>query len=302
MRPRRIVAPETFFHVTARGNNRQAIFRTDDEKQDFLGRIQTIFPSHQIRLMAYEIMTNHFHLLLEDVKGGALPRAMERLEGGYARNWNRRYGRCGHVFGERYHAEVVQTDEHLVVGSCYIHNNCVRACMVRHAAQYRWSSVHAYLGRKSDLEVSTGLILDICGGRKSYARLLRDTEATHEEHGKSLPDAEQVRGLYVSGSEQFRESTRSIVERRSDRRKRAVRPAGMLVEDIWKLVRAKTNVSPQEIKSRRRHRRISLARRMFCALARREGMRAVEIADVIHRTTSAAVRLADSIDLCDHHV
>lgn len=293
MRPHRISAPEFFFHVTARGNNRQDIFQTDIDKLDYLRRMSEAFSSFMIRLLAYCLMTNHLHLLVQDVRGGALPSAMQRLQGGYAQAWNRRYKRSGHVYGERYHAEPVSSESHLVAGSCYIHDNPREAGLVKHARSYRWSSVRAYLGGKTDVPVSTDLILDLCGGPKKYAILLKETEniPSSEEH---LPGATKVRELWTAGLKEFLDDVEPRVERRADRRKPARRPAGLTLEGLWDEVNRRTGITRKEICSPSRVRQISEARALLCTLARREGISATDVAQTLHRTTSAVIHLAES--------
>ncbi|MBI4179263.1 transposase [bacterium] len=296
MRPHRIRAPGFFFHVTARGNNRQDIFQTDEDKSDYMDRITNIFPSCQIRLLSFTLMTNHVHLLLQDVRGGGLPPAMQRLQGGYAQAWNGRCRRTGHVFGARYHAEPVETESHLVCGSCYIHNNSVEAGLVDDALDYRWSSARAYVDGRSEFSVSTDLILELCGGRKNYASLLKESRALPPAADEHLPEAEQVRELWAVGSAKFRDRLESMVERRSDRRKHLRRPAGLSLEEIWEEVVRRTGIGRQDICGPRRARRISEARALFCALARREGIATTAIAGEIRRTRPAVVQLADSLE------
>lgn len=296
MRPHRIRAPGYFFHVTARGNNRQDIFQTDRDKLDYLGRFAKIFSAGQIRLMAYCLMTNHLHLLVQDTIGGALIEGIRRLHGAYAQAWNRRYGRSGHVFGERYHPEVVASESHLVIGSCYVHNNSREAGMVKRAQDYRWSSVRAYLGGSSDIPVSTDLILDLCGSRKKYAELLEESLDAGSDSPEHLPNADKVREIWAVGSEKFRARVESMVERRSDRRNRELRPAGLTLEAVLEKVRERMGVGRAEICSASRVRRISGARALLCALARREGIPAVEIAQAIRRSTSAVVHLAERFE------
>src|SRR3989338_3673569 len=150
-RPRRIRVPEFYFHVTARGNNRQRIFRTDADKMDYLQRLAKVLPSFQIRLLVYCLMTNHLHLLVQDARGGGLPFALPKIQGGFAQAWNRRRRRSGHVWGERYYPEPVESDEPLIGGSLYMHTNPNEAGMVTDARAYRWSSVGAYTSGHSDI-------------------------------------------------------------------------------------------------------------------------------------------------------
>lgn len=299
MRPDRIRAPKYFFHVTARGNNRQDIFQTDTDKLDYLARLRDIFAAGKIRLLSYALMTNHPHLLVQDIVGGNLPLAMQRLHGGYARAWNRRYGRSGHVFTERYHAEPVGSDEHLVNASCYIHNNAVWAGMVKSAEEYRWSSARAYFGEEVEIPVWTDFILDICDGKERYSDLLDASRELKEDERYPLPGAELVRGLWISGSDSFAREVGSMAERRADRRKHRARPKGFDQDTLWKRVEELTGLDRSEIRGPSRRRETARARALYCALARREGIQVVTLAAELERSNAAIVQLASSVNIED---
>jgi putative transposase len=97
---------------------------------------------------AYCLMTNHYHCIVETPKPN-LPAAMERLNGNYARRFNRRHGRRNHLFGERYHDELVMRDAHLLEASRYVVLNPVRAGLRRDPAAWPWSSYAATAGRSA---------------------------------------------------------------------------------------------------------------------------------------------------------
>lgn len=297
MRPHRLNVPEVYYHVTARGNNRQDIFQTDLDKLSYLKRLSEIFPSCLIRLLAYCLMTNHLHLLVQDVRGVGLPLAMRRLQGGYAQWWNRRHRRSGHVYGERYSAEPVENDTHLIAVSCYIHNNSLVAGMVKNSKDYRWSSVRAYLGGKCDIPVSTDLILDMCGGPRKYSIVLKENSPVGAENDVNAPNATKVRGLFTVGAKPFRDRIEPGVDRRAKRRKLHLRPNDLTPDltRLWEKVYVKTGIDRNEICGRSRLKNVSRARALLCALARREGIPDTDVAHEIRRTRSAVVHLAKTI-------
>ena len=138
-RPPRLEIPGALYHVTARGNERRAIFRDDTDRSEYLDRIAHCRKKLPFELLAYCLMTNHVHLAIR--RGSApLSRIMARLHSTYAEWFNRRHGRVGHLFQGRYKAFFVRDDRHLYALVRYIHRNPVQARLVPHASHYPWSS------------------------------------------------------------------------------------------------------------------------------------------------------------------
>src|SRR5438270_259648 len=101
------------YHVTNRGNNRAVIYRDDDDYAGFLRELSKVVLRFGWICHCYCLMPNHFHLLVETPDPN-LGRGMLRLNGAYARRYNWRHERVGHVFQGPYEAKVVETDEHLL--------------------------------------------------------------------------------------------------------------------------------------------------------------------------------------------
>ena len=100
-RKSRIDAPGALHHIIARGIDRKNIFKDDKDRDNFLERLGDIIAETQTSCFAWALIPNHFHLLL---KTGATPisTVMRRLLIGYAVSFNRRHGRYGHLFQNRY--------------------------------------------------------------------------------------------------------------------------------------------------------------------------------------------------------
>ena len=145
-RPLRLEFPGAVYHVTARGNRHASIFLDDADRRAWLSILGLTCERFNYSVHGYCQMTNHFHLLVETIDG-ALARGMRYLNGVYSQQVNRRHGLSGHLFQGRYHAVLVQKDKHLLELARYIVLNPVRAHMVDHAEQWRWSSYHATLGK-----------------------------------------------------------------------------------------------------------------------------------------------------------
>jgi len=144
-RPLRIEFPGGLYHVTARGNGRQSIFADDVDCQRFLAVLASVISRYRVVCHAYCLMVNHYHLLLETPEAN-LSRSMRQLNGVYSQAFNRRHQRPGHVLQGRFHAQVVDKDTYLRAVCRYIVLNPVRAGLVHHPQQWRWSSYRATAG------------------------------------------------------------------------------------------------------------------------------------------------------------
>ncbi|QQS14153.1 MAG: transposase [Rhodospirillales bacterium] len=146
-RRRRIHIDGAFYHVMLRGNGGQAVFADDSDRRALERLLAEGVERHGHRLHAYCWMTNHLHLC---VQVGATPLApiVQNLAFRHARRLNRRGARIGHLFQGRYRALLVADESYLLALVRYIHRNPVAAGLVADAADWRWSSHAAYLGRR----------------------------------------------------------------------------------------------------------------------------------------------------------
>jgi REP element-mobilizing transposase RayT len=145
---RRVVRTELaggIFHVTMRGNARATIFHDDRDYEMFLRRVDSTVNRFRWLLHAYCVLPNHFHLLVETPEPN-LGKGMLVLNGSYARRYNARDDRVGHVFQTPYRSKLVGTDEHFVEAIRYIANNPVKAGLCRGPSVWRWSSYRTTAG------------------------------------------------------------------------------------------------------------------------------------------------------------
>jgi REP-associated tyrosine transposase len=145
-RPLRLQLPGGIYHVTARGNARGPIFEDDDDCARFLIVLASTITRYRVLCHAYCLMGNHYHLLLQTLEAN-LSIAMRHLNGVYTQRFNRRHERCGHVLQGRFGAQLVDGDAYLREVCRYIVLNPVRAGLVAHPAEWRWSSFRATAGQ-----------------------------------------------------------------------------------------------------------------------------------------------------------
>ena len=155
-RPLRIEFAGALYHVTARGNAREAIYRDDEDRERFLSLLWRAIDRFHWDCHAYCLMDNHYHLLIE-THAPTLSKGMQYLNGTYTQYVNRRHEHVGHVFQGRFKAILVQKDTHCLELARYIVLNPVRARMVRTADEWPWSSYRATAG---DAINEAGLTID----------------------------------------------------------------------------------------------------------------------------------------------
>jgi putative transposase len=144
-RPLRICIAGGVYHAIARGNERAPIYRDDADRFAFLRMLARVVDRFGWVCHAYCLMGNHYHLVVETPRPN-LPTGMQQLNGPYARWFNERHDRCGHVFQARYRSILVQKGSHLLALCRYVVLNPVRAGLCRGPGSYHWSSYRATAG------------------------------------------------------------------------------------------------------------------------------------------------------------
>jgi len=138
-RPVRELVAGGVYHVVARGNRGSRIFRDDFDYREYLKLLASAAGRCSWHLLAYCLMTNHVHLLIETPEPN-LPSGIQWLHGKYGRYFNDRYDLFGHLFQGRYKAVRQQSDEQLWHVFRYVALNPVQAGVCADPRDYRWSS------------------------------------------------------------------------------------------------------------------------------------------------------------------
>jgi len=146
----RVVGGGVAQHVMVRGIERRRIFRDDLDRRDFVARLDRILPEEGWSCFAWALMPNHVHLVMQG-SGRNLSRVMARLGTGYARGFNARHGRSGHLFQNRFKSRVVVDDADLLAVVVYTHRNPLEGRLVpsvRALESYPWCGHPALVGRR----------------------------------------------------------------------------------------------------------------------------------------------------------
>ena len=191
----RLDTPGALHHVMARGIDRLPIFRDDDDREDLLQRVAKLVLHRQLKVYAWALMPNHFHLLVRTGQV-SLDRSMRSLLTGFATVFNRRHHRVGHLFQNRYRSIVCEAERHFLELVRYIHLNPLRAGIVHNVDDLE---DYAYTGHSTLLSTvrrdwqSTDEVLAHFGrhsgwARAAYRKFICDG-ALHGPSGDRLPRA-----------------------------------------------------------------------------------------------------------------
>ena len=147
------------YHVMLRGINKQDIFEDEEDYLQFLRILRGLverydehgqpLPSH-CTFYAYCMMSNHIHLLMRE-RDEQIGESVKRIGVAYARYYNRKYERNGHLFQDRFRSEPVNTIEYFMTLMRYIHQNPVHAGLTLEVRDYTWSSWAEYEGKHTEI-------------------------------------------------------------------------------------------------------------------------------------------------------
>ncbi len=168
-RPLRLDLAGAIHHVTVRGNARERVFRDGTDRTRWQETLEQTVERFSWLILAYCQMGNHYHLLVETPQP-TLSRGMRQLNGVYAQRFNRRHGRVGHLFQARFHATLVERDEHLLAVAAYIPLNPVRAGLCGKPGDWRWSSYRATIGLEPPGFLASDRLLSFLGEERERAR------------------------------------------------------------------------------------------------------------------------------------
>ncbi len=318
----RLDAPGTLHHVMGRGISGLKIFANKKDREDFLDRVAHLVSNEALRVYAWALMRNHFHLLVRTGKQ-PLSDSMRKLLTGYAVNFNSRHRRYGHLFQNRYKSILCEDDPYLLELTRYIHLNPLRAGAVKRLAElrgYPWCGHSAIIGKTERTWQDTEAVLAYFGKRRKNA--VEKYEAFVEQgiaRGRrpelvgggligSLGGWSQVLSLRRIGSKVFSderilgssEFVQEIISEAEKRAKETLRLSSKIpnLPSLAKQICPGEEVDESELRSGFRKRKVVRTRRMFCQIAvKKLGYSGADVARFLGINTSAVNRLAVSDEL-----
>lgn len=182
---RKLYLADSYYHIYNRGVNKRDIFRDNYDYSVFLNLLKRylndrpaqdkkgrIYPwlHKDIKLLAFCLMPNHFHLLIYQLKENAIHQLLKNVSGSYTAYFNKKYRRTGPLFQDRYKAAMIQQDEYLQHISRYIHLN------PKLYKSWEFSSLPYYLEKNYAEWIQPKAILDLFNGISEYKKFLGDYE------------------------------------------------------------------------------------------------------------------------------
>ena len=257
-------------HLTSRGNNKDDIFLDEDDRLHFLALLAATVIRFGWRLYAWVLMTNHFHLEVETPEAN-LSRGMHWLNTRYVQWFNQKHDRCGHLFQRRFEAKLIEKESYMLEVARYVILNPVRAHMVAHPQEYRWSSYHATAGLEPVPEW-----LDAAGLLGNFGN---DVSSAREEYRRFVDGGigierrlwDELQGQIYLGTAEWIDRIQKMIDEqpRSEEHPRAQRmPGRPSMDDVLEAVSATFDIKPEEI----RQRSAGTARQVAAWLAFEEGL------------------------------
>lgn len=148
-----------YFHTMVQGINKEYIFSTNEMKEKYKQLLKEAIKSSNVKLLSYCIMSNHAHMLMYVQNIQEMSKLMQKVNTSFARIYNRKNNRVGFVFRDRFSVQQISNKQHLYNCLAYIHNNPVKAGIVKNPQDYKYSSYREWLSQKELIdEMSNELI------------------------------------------------------------------------------------------------------------------------------------------------
>lgn len=173
-----------YYHVVTRGVGGMIIFEDDEDREHYLSLLRKYRDELGFRVIAWVLMDNHVHLVLDFGEGTMPTGLMRRLDIAYAAYHRSKTGHQGHLFQDDFWSKPIKTDAQLVATVDYIHRNPERA-RISSAERYRWSSAREYLGTGSLVDTST--VSELIGGPDEILSFVADADDVVRESRRYSP-------------------------------------------------------------------------------------------------------------------
>ena len=200
----------TFFHIITQGINKSYIFENAEDIKYYINIMYKLSEEHEIKIIAYCIMNNHAHMLIETEKIKELSKYMQRLNTKYGKYYNKKYNRVGYVFRDRYKSEGIYSEEHLYNCIKYIYDNPVKAHICNKAEEYPYSNY-----KKIDKNLKGNYIfIDIEDDEKICEKVIKDFLIENNVELNDLKrDKIKLKELIIILKTEYNISLRKIAEK-----------------------------------------------------------------------------------------
>lgn len=148
-----------YFHIMVQGINKEYIFLTQEMKEKYKKLLKENIQKSNVKLLSYCIMSNHAHMLMYVQNSQEMSKLMQKINTSFAKFYNRKNNRVGFVFRDRYSIQQILNRQHLYNCLAYIHNNPVKAGIVREPQEYKYSSYKEWLGSREIIDQMSGMLI-----------------------------------------------------------------------------------------------------------------------------------------------
>lgn len=203
-------------HVIQRGNNREPCFYAEDDYRRYLEDLKESAEKYDCRIHAYVLMTNHVHLLVTPMKESGISQMMQALGRRYVYYINKTYKRTGTLWEGRYKSSLIDSDNYLLTCMRYIELNPIRASMVNHPGEYKWSSYHANAqGDINSLIESHPLYIELGTNEKVRQENYRELFRHHMDNDILHEIRESLNHELVLGHSYFKDKIEEVTQRQT---------------------------------------------------------------------------------------
>jgi len=147
----RITIENGCYHIITRGNQKQSVFKEEPDYSKYISLLDKYKKRYRFKLYCFCLMPNHVHLLIQTKEPKAVSMIMKGLNLSYARYFNSKYEKVGHLWQDRYLSKIIHKDRYMLDCINYIETNPIRASLISDIAAYRWSSYRLRLGQKKNI-------------------------------------------------------------------------------------------------------------------------------------------------------
>lgn len=216
----RFVIPGVPQHIIQRGNNREPCFFADHDYDRYRDDLKTALVTNECVLHAYVFMTNHVHMLITPMTEYSLSHMMQDLGRKYVRYINHTYVRSGTLWEGRYKASLVDSEAYLLTCMRYIELNSVRANMVIHPGEYRWSSYACNSQGLPDILITPHpLYLALAADSPARQHAYRELFRHHMEENTLHDIRDALNQELVLGRDDFKDKIEQTLKRQARRGK-----------------------------------------------------------------------------------
>ena len=144
VREKRLYFCDAVYHISIRGNNKQNVLGTVEDKKIFLGLLNKFKLRFGFKLYGLVLMDNHAHLIVRVINDVNISKIMQAISLSFSFKFRKKYNYFGYVWQGRFRSKIINQDRYIFNCLEYIHNNPVRAGLVSNVKDYLWSSYHFY--------------------------------------------------------------------------------------------------------------------------------------------------------------